>query len=382
MGRIRVIVDTIPAKRSKALPELLHLALLVGAALLVGFLVTLLASNEPVRAYKALLTGVIPDVRRSADGGWTVYRMTRFGAVLQDAMTLTLLGLAVTIAFRARQFSLGADGQLFLGALGAAIVSLTVPGPSFLILPLACLAAICTGFAWGLAPGILKARFGANEIVTTLMFNIVALQIYRLVIIEFMNDPAAGFVTTPLLPNAALLHSLIPRTNVTAMIFIVALAVALGWFLLMRTTIGFEIRVIGESPFFAHQVGMPVGRAIALSMAIGGGFAGLAGFHISNALLKRLPVDLNPGIGLEGIVVALLARNNPTMIPVAAFLYAYLRVGAQVMERTTDVSREMVMIIQAFIILFVVSDRLRPVMLRAWRRLRRSVSSVMAGGRA
>lgn len=378
-----MIGDTVPAAmRGKALREAVHLALLVGAALFAGFLITLFASDEPVKAYKVLLTSAIPNFRWSNDGGWSVYRMTRFGAVLQDAMTLTLLGLAVTIAFRAKQFSLGADGQLFLGGLAAAVVSLTVPGSAAVVLPLACCAAILAGFFWGLLPGVLKARFGANEIVTTLMFNIVAVQIYRLVIIEFMNDPSAGFVTTPLLPEAALLHSLIPRTNVTAMIFIVALAVLVGWFVLMRTTIGFEIRMVGESPFFAQQAGLPVGRAIALSMAIGGAFAGLAGFHISNALLKRMPVDLNPGIGLEGIVVALLARNNPKMIPIAAFLYAYLRVGAQVMERSTDVSREMVLIIQAFIILFVVSDRLRPVVLRAWRRCRRSVLPAAAGRHA
>ena len=97
-----------------------------------------------------------------------------------------------------------------------------------------------------------------------------------------------------------------------------------------------------------------------LSMAIGGGFAAFAGLHLSNALLRRLPVDLSPGMGFEGLVVALLARNDPKAIPLAAFLYAYLRTGAQAMERSTDVSREVVLVIQAFMILFVVADRLLP----------------------
>jgi len=97
---------------------------------------------------------------------------------------------------------------------------------------------------------------------------------------------------------------------------------------------------------------------VLLSMAIGGAFAGLAGFHVSNALLKQLPVDLSPGIGLEGLVVALLARNDPKMVPIAAFLYAYLKTGAQVMERTTDVPKEMVLVIQACIVLCFAASRL------------------------
>ena len=117
---------------------------------------------------------------------------------------------------------------------------------------------------------------------------------------------------------------------------------------------------MGEAPSFARQAGMPVSRAIVLSMALGGAFAAFAGVHVSHALLKRLPVDLSPGMGFEGLVVALLARNDPKSIPLAAFLYAWLRTGAQAMERTTDVSREVVLVIQAFIILFVVAQHLLP----------------------
>jgi general nucleoside transport system permease protein len=375
--------DMVRAVNRKAiLRETLRLALIFGAALTIGFLITCLTSHDPVHAYKALLTGALPEIRLNGEEGWTVYRMTRFGSVLQDAITLTLLGLSVAIAFHARQFSLGADGQLFLGALAAAAVSLAVPGPPVVVMPLALAASICAGFLYGLAPGALKARFGANEIVTTLMFNIIAVQLYRFIISRYMNDPAAGFIATPMLPDAALMHALIPRTNVTVMLFVAPIAAAIAWFLIMRTTIGYEIRLVGESMPFARQVGIPVRRAIALSMAIGGGFAGLAGFHVSNALLKRLPMDLTPGLGFDGIVVALLARNRPGQIPLVAFLYAYLRVGAQVMERTTDVSREVVMIIEAFIILFVVSERLGPVLAENWRcglaRIRSGVSKEAA----
>lgn len=347
--------------------EILRVALVLAAALAVGFAVTALVSHEPIKAYRALLTGALPEFAHGPDGGWTLRRVTRLGAVLEEAITLTFVGLAVAIPFQARQFSIGADGQVFLGGLAAAAVSLAIGGPSFIVLPAACLAAMAAGFLWGLVPGLLKARFDANEIVTTLMLNIVAVQIYRLVIMDLMNDPAAGFLTTPALPLPSVLSVMIARTNVTAMLLWAPVAAVAAWLLLRRTTLGFEIRLMGESPLFAARAGVPIVRTTILSIALGGAFAGLAGFHISNALLKRLPVDLNPGIGFGGIVVALIARNNPLAVPFAAFAYAYLRVGAQVMERSSDVSREMVLILQALIILFVASDRFDPRLLAFWR---------------
>jgi simple sugar transport system permease protein len=272
---------------------------------------------------------------------------------------------------------MGADGQLFVGALAAATISLLVQGPSIVILPAACLAAMSSGFLLGLLPGALKARFGTNEIVTTLMLNVIAVQFYRLAITYWLRDPAAGFITTPTLPEAASFTSLLARTNVTWMAFFALLAAAAAWLLVKRTTAGYEITLVGENPRFAAQAGVPVAKATALSMAFGGIFAGLAGFHVSNALLKSLPVDLAPGLGFEGIVVALLARNNPLAVPVVAILYAYLRVGAQVMERSTDVTREMVLIIQAFIILFVVAERFGPAMIANWQA-RRSTTGKLA----
>ena len=353
------ILDT-PLATPRAAPVRLHTAFAVIAALAVGFAITALVSDAPVRAFLALITGALPDIRWSDAQGFEVRRLVRFGSVVEDAITLTFLGLAIAIPFRARQFSLGADGQMFLAALASAGVSLYMPGPWFVVLPLAFTAAIATGFVWGLVPGLLKARYSANEIVTTLMLNVIAIQFYRLLISEHLRDPNAGFLVTPVFPSAALLSGLMPHTNVSAMLFVVPFVVAAGWAFLMRTTLGYEIRTVGQAAPFARQVGMPVTRAVVLSMAVGGAFAALAGVHIGNALLKRLPVDLSPGLGFEGLVVALLARNDPKAVPLAAFLYAYLRTGAQAMERTTDVSREVVLVIQAFIILFVVSQRLLP----------------------
>lgn len=353
------------------------LLLAVGAALLAGLLLITLVSDEPLRAWLALLTGALPELHRSPDGGWELRRLVRFGAAIEDAITLAFLGLAIAIPFRARQFSLGADGQMFLAALAATCTSLAWrDAPAALLLPAALAAALLTGLAWGLLPGWLKARFGASEIVTTLMLNVIAVALYQLLITRWLRDPQAGFLATPLLPAAAQLDALLPRTNVSLMLLAVPLAAWAAHALLMRSTLGYEIRTVGQAPAFARRMGLPVGRAVMLSMALGGLFAGLAGLHVSHALLKRLPVDLSPGLGFEGLVVALVARCEPRAIPLAALLYAYLRAGAQAMERSTDVPREMVLVIQALVILFVVSDQLLP---RLRQALKQGLAALRAG---
>ena len=334
-----------------------HPWLAVCMALAFGLLLTCMVSEEPIRAYRALLSGALPDITVSWDAGIKLQRLTRFGAVLEDTVTLTLLGLAMVFGLRARQFSMGADGQLFLSALAAAWVSVQLSTHPALALPLAAVAAVATGFVWGWIPGTLKARWDANEIVTTLMLNVIAIQFYRLVITSCFRDPAAGYLATPSLAAETTFSSLIAHTNVTVFAFIAPAAAALAWFVLNRTALGYEIRAVGDSHAFARQCGIPVRRTIVMAMAMGGAFAGLAGLHLSNALLKRLPADLTPGIGFEGLVVALLARNDPKNVVLAAFLYAYLKAGALAMERASDVSREMVLVIQALIVLFVVCER-------------------------
>lgn len=358
-----------------------HPILAIAIALGIGLLLTCLVSAEPIRAFRALLSGALPDIAYSVDGGFSIRRLTRFAAVLEDTVNLTLLGLAMLFGLRARQFAMGADGQFFLSALAAAWISMQLAAHPALALPLAAVAAMAVGFVWGWIPGTMKARWGANEIVTTLMLNIVAIQLYRLVITYGFNDPAAGFLATPLLAPELSFTRLLANTNVTVFIVVAPLATTSAWFLLNRTSLGYEIRAVGDSQAFAQQCGIPVGRTVALSMAIGGAFAGLAGLHLSNALLKRLPVDLTPGIGFEGLLVALLARNDPKNVLVAAFLYAYLKAGALAMERASDVSREVVLIIQALIVLFVVCERFVPSSVSQWITARlRSVVPGFARG--
>ena len=338
---------------------------MVLVALAIGFLITVMVSDEPVAAYTALLTGPLPKL--AWNDGLTVRGLNRFGNWLEESITLILLGLAVSIVFRARQFSLGADGQLFLGALAAAAVALYVPAPLVLHIGLILLAAALAGFLWGLIPGLLKAYLQVDEIVSTLMFNYIAIQIYQYVLINWMRDPKEGFIATAYFPDTAVLPLLIPGTRVTIALIIMLVAVAAVWFLLNRTPFGYEIRMIGANLRFAEYGGINTRRVIALSMAVSGILAGVAGVHLANGLLKRLTLNLSPGIGFEGIVVALLARNDPLGVLVAGLFYGYLRTGAQIMERSSDVTREVVLIIQAIIILLITAERLWP-LLQRWRK--------------
>lgn len=352
--------------------ELIRIVAVIAVALGIGFVITLLVSKEPVQAYAALLFGPLP--RISLENGFRILNINRFGNWLEDSITLVLLGLSVAIVFKAKQFSLGAQGQLLLGALGAGIVSLYLPLPGLLHLAVALLAAAAVGFLWGLVPGVLKAYLNVDEVVSTLMLNVIAAQLFNLALIQWMRDPTAGFVGTVSFPESATLPLLIPGTRVTWALFLTLAAVAAVWFLMNRTPFGYELKILGSNRKFAEYGGVNTRRVIALSMAISGILAGLAGAHLSNGLIKRLTLGLSPDIGFEGIVVALLARNDPVGVLITGLFYGYLRTGAQIMERSSDVTREVVLIIQAIIILLVTAERLLPAF-TAWR-LRRASGKV------
>lgn len=344
--------------------DLLRVVTVIIAALILGFIITLFVSDEPVQAFTALLTGPFP--RISFADGFQIRGVNRFADWMAESTSLILLGLAVSLVFRARQFSLGAEGQMILGALVAGIVSLKLGAPLPIHLLLVLVAAGLIGFLWGLIPGLLKAYLNVNEIVCTLMLNVLAIQLYDLLLIQWLRDPTAGFIGTVPFPATAVFPRLIADTRVSIALLIALLAIVVTWFLIERTPLGYEIRMVGANLKFAEYGGINTKRTIALSMALSGVLAGLAGSHLSNGLLKSLQINLSTGLGFEGIVVALLARNDPRAVLLTGLFYGYLRTGAQIMERSSDVTREVVLIIQAIIVLLITAERVLP-MLQRWR---------------
>lgn len=308
-------------------------------------------------AYDAFLLGPLGRINR-----WAVW--------IQDALTLILMGLAISIVFRAEQFSLGAEGQLYFGALvsGALVLAFT-DLPRILLVPLALLSAMITGFLWGLLPGALKAYLGANELVSTLMLNTIAIRFFEMVLTFELQPADAGYTSSEWFPEAGVLAPIVEGTQVTIAVFIVIAVVLLTWLLIRRTPIGYEIRMIGANIKFADYGGVNTRRTIMLAMAISGAVAGLAGAHLAMGIHRKLILNMSMGLAFEGVVVALLARNNPLVVPFTGLLYAYLRAGAQFMERDANVSFEVVRIIQAVIILLITAEALVTFFQR--RRIRR-----------
>ncbi|MEM6528637.1 MAG: ABC transporter permease, partial [Chloroflexota bacterium] len=352
-------------------------ALIEDIALPADGLYTITAAPEPVTFGVAL--GEATSATNVAFDAFLLgplSRPNRWAVWIQDALTLILVGLSVAIVFRARQFSLGAEGQLYFGALLSGIIVLAMPGVSrWLVIPLAILGSMTAGFLWGLLPGALKAYLGANELVSTLMLNVIAIRFYELILTYQLKPPDAGYIASGDFPDVGKLPPILEGTQVTIAVYFVVAVVILAWLLIRRTPFGYEVRMIGSNIKFAEYGGVRTARNIMLVMAISGAVAGLAGAHLGMGIHRRLIVNISLGLAFEGVVVALLARNNVLVTPFTGLLYAYLRTGAQFMERDANVSFEVVRIIQAVIILLITAEALVTIF-RQRRLLRRGTQRI------
>jgi simple sugar transport system permease protein len=248
---------------------------------------------------------------------------------------------------------------------------LPLPPVVALIVPL--VAAASAGAAMGLIPGTLKARLGANEIVATLMLNAIVVRIYDYLINNPLKEPGSSAVHSERIQDAAVLTPLrewfgVPLGRANAGLVLMLVTALALWLLVTRTPLGYRIRMVGSNPEFAEYGGISVPRVIEWGFVIGGAVAGLAGAHLVLGVYGRLEPGLAGSLAFEGIVVALLARNNPLLVVIAGFFYSYLRVGGDIMEQQTEVGTELVMIIQAVIVLLVTAQALSDVLRRRLAR--------------
>ena len=329
----------------------IDLAVTLGTVVLslaLAFLVLLILGKDPVKAFTALLTGPLSRINRT--GRW-----------IEDATTLIIIGLSVTVAFRARQFSLGALGQMYVGATVAAILMIYVPMPPVIAIAVPIVAAMAAGFLIGLLPGLMKSYLGANEIVSTLMLNEIIVRFYDYLMTNVFTPKGAQALRSELVQPNSMLARLgdlfkanLGRSNI-GIVFALVLVVVV-WVLLARTPFGYEVRTIGANERFARYGGINTKRTIALAFALGGAVASVAGVHLLAGVHQRLIPGIAAGLGFEGIVVALLARNNPLLVPITGLFYSYLRVGGEIMEQEASVGIEIVQVIQAVIILLLTAQ--------------------------
>jgi general nucleoside transport system permease protein len=320
-----------------------------------------------VTTYRALLTGAIGDPSRIADAvaSGDTTRMLRslepISFTLRAATPLILTGLAVALGFRAGLFNIGAEGQLYIGGIFAVVAGIYLAElPFFLHIPLAVGAGFLGGALWGFIPGLLKARTGAHEVIVTIMLNYVAYRIVDLALVHPIvqlpgrDDPISRPVT-----ESARLPALVPGLSGVHWGFVIALAAAavISW-LLFRSTKGFEFRAVGLNPSAARYAGMKTGRTIILAMVISGGLAGLAGTTDVLGSIGRLSPGFSPGYGFDAIALALLGRSRPAGVVAAAILFGALRAGATPMQAATGIPIDLVVVIQALVIMFVAAPAL------------------------
>lgn len=258
---------------------------------------------------------------------------------LTRATPLILTGLAVAVAFRARLWNIGAEGQLYLGAVAAvALGSGTVMAPPWLLLPLVLAGGATAGALFMLGPTWLKLRLGVDEVVTTLLLNFVALLFVGMLLEGPLQDPMSlGWPQSPPLIDEAVLPRLIPRTRLHAGLLLAVVMAVLVWLYLERTVWGFETRAVGSNLQAAAYAGMPVSGVLLRAGLLSGALAGLAGASEVAGLKGYLTQDLSPGFGYSGIVVAMLAQLNPLGVVLAALFVAGVFVGADGMSRTVGV---------------------------------------------
>ncbi|HXX61140.1 MAG TPA: ABC transporter permease, partial [Candidatus Sulfotelmatobacter sp.] len=272
-----------------------------------------------------------------------------------QAAPLLLAGLGVAVGFRAGLFNIGAQGQFLLGALGAVWIGASLADASpVVVIPLALLVSVLVGAAWAGIAGYLKATSGAHEVVTTIMLNYVALALLSWLVagpLRLTNSPQP---VTAGVGNAAL-PILIGRDGHIGILIALA-AVPLVWFLLHRTTIGFEIRSVGANADAARYAGMRPRFVILLTMALAGGLAGLAGGTTLLGLSQQMPAGYSTTVGFDAITVALLGRSNPWGVLPASILFGAMRAGAGSMQIQAGVPADLVYIIQAIILLFLIVD--------------------------
>jgi simple sugar transport system permease protein len=271
-------------------------------------------------------------------------------------MALTFTGLAVAVMFSANQFNMGAEGGFYAAGAVAAMTALALPLPPLVHPMTAILLGGLTGAVVCGIPALLKQKWGASELVSSLMLNYVFFYFTRYFTNTVFKDPDSGYVSTYLLPLTAKLPRIVAGTRIHAGLFIVIIAVMLTVVFIRRTTWGYALIQTGRSPNFAAYSGINTRGALLYAQLIGGFIAGVGGAVEVLGMYDRFQWQNMPGYGFDGIIVAILAKNNPVFVPVAAFLLAYIRIGADRMSSATDVTSEMIAIIQGTIIMLVAAQ--------------------------
>ena len=320
----------------------------IAAALIAASVFFKAYGVSPLRAYHLIITGALGSSVGLAE---TVRR----------TIPLLLIGVGLTVAFRALFWNIGAEGQLLMGAIAATGVALFVPMPELLRLPAMFVAGFAGGAAWAVIPALLKARLGINDVISTLMLNYVAAFVVQWLILGPWKGPTArGFAYTDKFPPSAMIPRIAGTTIHWPTLILGVVAAVLAYVWVARTRQGFEIRVVGESPSAARYAGISQAKVIIIVMLVSGGLAGLAGVGEVAGVQRMLldPAKLSLGYGYTAIIVAWLARRNPLAVLVTSFLFGAIMAGGDVIKVSLGLPFQLVNVFNGLILFFLIGSEI------------------------
>lgn len=345
---------------SSAARSLVVPLLAVFSALVVGAIVMVVSGDNPLRAYVGLFQGSLGS-------------LSSISRTIRKATPFILTGLSLAFAFKAGLFNIGASGQFLMGTAASVAVGVHLDGLTPIVhLPLALLAGILGGALWGAIPGLLKVWRGAHEVITTIMLNYIASLFTSWLVYAGgtqgqqpgpLSDPTAaarGISETRDVVMSARIPQLLPGVldRVSWGVVLALVAAVIVWWILYRTTFGFEVRTVGASSDAARYAGMRVGRITVVSMAISGALAGFAGAIETLGLNYKFAPEFTGGAGFEGITIALLGKSHPLGVVISALFMGGLYGGSSKMQFDSGVAAEIIQVVQALVLVFVAAPEI------------------------
>jgi len=370
---VRTLVALKPKQKLTA-QYLLSLVIAVVLAFLVGAGIMLLCGYDPIACYTALFKGALGKPRA-------------FGNTLAKTVTLCLTGLAMSLAAKAGIFNVGGEGQLYLGGLAAAVVGAGMNGaPAWLIVLCSLLAAMAAGGAYAWLPGVLKVKLKVNEVVTTILLNSAAIYFCSYMANGPLKTTERGIASgTASIAASAWFPPLIRLSNLTSGIFYAAVITLLVWYVMTRSTIGFEMKMTGTNERFARYGGIRADRLALWGMVLSGMICGVVGLIEVFGLHHRFLTTISSEFYFDGMLVAMIMRYQPVGVILMSFFFAILNIGSSAMELSAGISSEVMLIVQSVIIFFMAAEGGISDMLRqnaASRKVRRAARKAEKGAAA
>ncbi len=321
------------------------LVLSILAALGIGAILMAVTGYSPAAGYAAMLRGAFGSARV-------------FGNTLAKMLTLCLTGLATAVGARAGLFNVGGEGQLYLGALAATMTGIWLADlPTIVGLPLAFLAAIAAGGLYALVPALLKVKLGISEVITTIMFNSIAISVSTWLANGPLVTHDRGIVSgTDAVPDHLAFGALIPRSNLSTALIYSAVIAFLCWYLMEKTSVGLEMKLTGENPRFAFFAGLKRDKIMLLAMVASGAICGLVGMFEVYGYQHRFMSSISSDFYFDGMLVAMIMNYNPVGIILMSFFFAVIDIGASAMELSVGISGELSDIIFAIIVFFMAAQ--------------------------